>query len=175
MVEADKRGAALCVLGSISVNDVDHRAVGIGGEKPRRLLAVLVLHRNTVVSTDRIMQVMWDDDIPDTAVATLHSYISRLRRLLPPPAQLISEAPGYRLAVEAGATDVDRFEAALRHALDQLDSSPRSALDAIDRGLAEWKGDSFAEFADDWWAQPEVSRLSELRLLARDLDEGQRS
>ena len=76
-------GCSVRVLGSISVSG-DHRPVRIGGEKPRRLLAVLVLHRNTVVSTDRIMQVMWDDDIPDTAVATLQSYISRLRRLLPP-------------------------------------------------------------------------------------------
>jgi predicted ATPase/DNA-binding SARP family transcriptional activator len=168
VVETDDRGASFCVLGSISVNDGDHRPVGIGGEKPRRLLAVLILHRNTVVSIDRISQVMWGDDVPDTGVATLQSYISRLRRLLPPPAQLISEAPGYRLAVDAGATDIDRFESVMRRALDQLDASPRAALDALDGALAEWKGDAFAEFADEWWAQAEVTRLTELRLHARE-------
>ena len=168
MVAADDRVATLCVLGSISVNGPDQRPVALGGEKPRRLLAMLVLHRNTVVGVDRIMEAMWGDDVPDTAVATLHSYVSRLRRLLPAPVQVVSEAPGYRLAVGPGITDADRFEAGLAVALDVLDRSPAAALDALDDALAQWKGDAFAEFADEWWAQAEVTRLTELRLHARE-------
>ena len=60
----------------------------VGGEKPRRLLAMLILHRNTVVSTGRLMEVVWGDDVPDTGLSTLQAYVSRLRRLLP-------SAPGW--------------------------------------------------------------------------------
>jgi len=160
--------AALCVLGSISVYDADQQPVAIGGEKPRRLLAMLIIHRNTVVSADRLIDVMWGEDVPDTAAATLQSYVSRLRRLLPGPVRLITEAPGYRLAADPGTTDVDRFEAALHAALGDLGSSPAAALDGLDRSLAAWRGDAFAEFAGEWWALAEVTRLTELRLHARE-------
>ena len=104
--------ASLCVLGSIGAI-ANGQPVALGGEKPRRLLAMLILHRNAVISADRLAQAMWGDDVPDTGAATLQSYVSRLRRLLPPPIQLISEPPGYRLAVDRATTDVDRFEDAL--------------------------------------------------------------
>ena len=167
VVAADDQAASVGVLGAISVYDAGRRPVAIGGEKPRRLLAVLVLHRNAVVSTDRLIDVMWGDDVPDTAAATLQSYVSRLRRVLPPIARVVGEAPGYRLAVDPGATDVDRFETALA-AADELDGAPDVALRLLDTALAEWKGDAFAEFADEWWAQAEAARLTELRLHARE-------
>src|SRR5215217_4517350 len=108
----DGRVAELRVLGSISI-DVDGRPVPVGGEKPRRLLAMLVAHRNAVVSAERLTEVLWADEVPESGMATLQSYVSRLRRLLPPSAQIVGQPPGYRLAVPPGATDVDRFEAAL--------------------------------------------------------------
>jgi len=159
--------ASLCVLGSISII-VNGRQARLGGEKPRRLLAMLVLNRNAVVSTERLTQVLWGDDVPDTGVATLQSYVSRLRRLLPASVALVGQAPGYRLAVEGHTTDIDRFEAALRSGLDQQEHSPAAAVGYLDEALAEWRGDAFAEFADEWWAQAEAVRLGELRLHARE-------
>jgi predicted ATPase/DNA-binding SARP family transcriptional activator len=157
----------LCVLGSVGVR-VDGDAVHIGGEKPRRLLAMLVLHRNSVVSADRLAHVMWGDDVPETGASTLQTYVSRLRRVLPPSVRVVGQAPGYRLEVEPGTLDVDRFEAALGAALDALEHAPAQALAQLDDGLAEWRGDAFAEFADESWARAEAARLSELRLLASD-------
>lgn len=49
--------------------------------------------------------MLWGDEVPDTAPATLQAYVSRLRRLLPAGAQIVTKAPGYRLWVAAGATD----------------------------------------------------------------------
>jgi predicted ATPase/DNA-binding SARP family transcriptional activator len=163
----DGRVATLCVLGSISIN-IDGRPVPVGGEKPRRLLAMLIVNRNTVVSADRLMQVIWGDDVPDTGVATLQSYVSRLRRLLPPAVRLVNEAPGYRLVVDAGTTDIDRFEGALGEGLGSLERAPAATVTRLDDALAEWQGDALAEFADEWWAQAEATRLGELRLHARE-------
>ncbi len=167
MAERDDRVAALCVLGSISIN-IDGQPVPVGGEKPRRLLAMLILNRNAVVSAERLMDVIWGDDVPDAGLPTLQSYVSRMRRLLPPPARLVSQAPGYRLAVDEGTTDADRFEAALGSGLDLLERSPGTAVARLDEALAEWRGDAFAEFSGEWWAVAEATRLGELRLHARE-------
>ncbi|MGD9995606.1 MAG: BTAD domain-containing putative transcriptional regulator [Ilumatobacteraceae bacterium] len=157
----------LCVLGSIAVH-VDGAAVHIGGEKPRRLLAMLVLHRNSVVSSDGLAHVVWGDDVPETGVSTLQTYVSRLRRVLPGSVRVIGQAPGYRLQVEPEALDADRFEARLAAGLDELQHAPALALEHLDQALAEWRGEAFAEFADEWWARAEAARLTELRLLAND-------
>ncbi|MEP7203174.1 MAG: BTAD domain-containing putative transcriptional regulator [Ilumatobacteraceae bacterium] len=161
------RTGKVCVLGSISI-DASGKPVSIGGEKPRRLLAALILHRNSVVSTDLLMNITWGDDIPDSGLATLQSYVSRLRRALPPPIRLDSQQPGYRLVVEPGVADVDRFETAFAAGLERQGTAGTKTLAHLDEALAEWRGDAFAEFSDEWWAEAEATRLSELRLQARE-------
>ena len=163
----EDRSAGLCVLGSISIH-VDGRVVAMGGEKPRRLLAMLILHQNSVVSAERLMQALWEDDPPERALPTLQSYVSRLRRLLPPGARLVTQAPGYRLEVDPGITDVGRFESELADALEKLDGEPGAAVHRLDQALANWQGDAFAEFSGEWWARAEATRLDELRLHARE-------
>jgi predicted ATPase/DNA-binding SARP family transcriptional activator len=159
--------AVLRALGAVTVC-VDGEPVPVGGEKPRRLLAALILHRGTVVSTGRLMDVVWGDDVPDTGLSTLQAYVSRLRRVLPPGARLVTEAPGYRLVVAATATDIDRFEAGLAAGRAALADAPADALALLDAALAEWRGEPFAEFADEPWFLPEVARLTELRLNTRE-------
>jgi DNA-binding SARP family transcriptional activator len=46
------------ILGPFDVC-VDGESVGLGGEKPRALLAILLLHRNEVVSADRLIDDLW--------------------------------------------------------------------------------------------------------------------
>ena len=158
---------AVRVLGSVSV-EVDGRPVAIGGPLPRRLLAVLLANRGAVLSVDRLVEVLWGDEPPEAAASSLHAYVSRLRRVLPPSVRLETAAPGYRLRPEAGAADVERFEAALGDALACLAERPEAALAGLEAALSLWRGDAFAEFAEEWWAQGEAARLEELRLHARE-------
>jgi predicted ATPase/DNA-binding SARP family transcriptional activator len=159
--------AVLRALGAVTIC-VDGEPVPVGGEKPRRLLAALILHRGTVVSTGRLMDVVWGDDVPETGLSTLQAYVSRLRRVLPSGARLVTEAPGYRLVVAATATDIDRFEAGLAAGRAALADAPADALAHLEAALAEWRGEPFAEFADEPWFVPEVARLTELRLNTRE-------
>ena len=80
---------------------------------PRRLLAVLLAYRNSVVSTDRLIEVLWDEAPPDSAAATLQSYVSRLRRFveLDDGAVLVNRAPGYVLELPDSAVDAGRCPA----------------------------------------------------------------
>ena len=121
-----------------------------------------------MLSVDRLVEVLWGDEPPEAATSSLHAYVSRLRRLLPPSVRLETAAPGYRLRLDAGSADVERFEAALGEALACLAERPEAALAGLEAALSCWRGDAFAEFAEEWWAQGEAARLEELRLHARE-------
>jgi predicted ATPase/DNA-binding SARP family transcriptional activator len=154
------------VLGSVGI--VDGRALlPLGGGMPRRLLAVLLAYRNTVVSTDRLCDVLWSEP-PESAAATLQSYVSRLRRFvdLDDSALLVHRAPGYVLEVADSAVDAGRFEAGLAAGHELLAHDPVAGLARLDDALAEWRGDAFAEFAETEWIRPEAVRLEELRVVA---------
>lgn len=154
------------VLGSVGIVDGDH-PLPIG-PKPRRLLGMLVAHRNTVVSEDRLVAALWADP-PERAHGTLQSYISRLRRFVELGGErtaLSNRAPGYVLEVPDDLVDAARFERGLAEGQARLDSDPHAAFDHIEAALGEWRGAAFAEFADAEWIQPEAIRLDELRVVA---------
>jgi len=44
--------------------------------------AVLLLHANTVVSRDRLIDELWGDAPPKAAANTVQYYVSQLRKLL---------------------------------------------------------------------------------------------
>ncbi len=67
------------ILGPLEVCDGD-RTVGLGGDKQRALLAVLLLHANEVVSADRLIDDLWGERPPASALRTLQAYVSRLRK-----------------------------------------------------------------------------------------------
>ena len=90
----DDRRIDFRILGSFEVR-VGGRLVGLGGEKPRALLAILLLHRNEVVSVDRLVDDLWGESPPETALRTVRAYVSRLRKAL--------GANGTRAAEEASA------------------------------------------------------------------------
>ena len=96
--------------------------VPIGGSKPRALLAVLLLHRDSVVSVDRLVAAMWGDDPPADALSGLRTYVSRLRAVLGGASEsprLRFQAPGYRLSVTAEELDAARFERLVAEARDR--------------------------------------------------------
>ena len=56
--------------------------IELGSPKQRAVLAVLLLQRGRVVSSDRLIDAVWGDDAPPSALASLQAYISNLRRAL---------------------------------------------------------------------------------------------
>src|SRR5262245_38213833 len=135
---------------------------------PRKLLALLLSSRNEVVSSDRLIDALWDDAPPPSAPATLQSYVSRLRRFteLDDRTGIANRAPGYVLEVPAELVDAGRFERDLARGQALLDTNPYEAVARLDAALGEWRGAAFAEFADEEWARAEAIRLDELRLVA---------
>ncbi len=147
--------------------------VRLGGVKQRALLAVLLLHRNEVVSVDRLIDELWEGHPPATAVKTVQVHVSQLRKALGRDKHgdadeiLVTRSPGYMLRVRADELDSDRFERLVedgRHTLRAGDLQQASQL--LLEALSLWRGPALADFALDAFAQTEIARLEEARVSA---------
>jgi predicted ATPase len=153
------------VLGPVEVLR-DGRPLPLGGPKPRLLLALLLAHRGSVLSTDRLCEELWGDAQPASPTAVLQSVVSRLRSLLRPEAEIVARAPGYLLQVDELRVDAGRFDIACTTA--DLEADPTAAADALTGALALWRGGAFEEFADRDWGRAVAVRLDESRTKARE-------
>jgi DNA-binding SARP family transcriptional activator len=159
-----------CVLGPLGVV-VKGQPVPLGSPKLRTVLAALLVDANSVVSSDRLIDVLWGDDPPATAKTTLQKLVYRLRLLVESDQGtdhlLVTRAPGYVLLVGPEEYDAARFESWLRTARGDADRGEVSrAVATLDEALGLWRGPAFAEFAYDDFARPEAARLEELRVTA---------
>jgi DNA-binding SARP family transcriptional activator len=149
------------LLGPLEVVDND-RSVALGGGRQRALLAVLLLHANEVVSTDRLLDELWGQRPPPTAGKIVQVYVSRLRKVLGRD-RLVTRSPGYLLRVDRSELDLDRFERLVGEA-GRADAP--SAAATLRRALALWRGPPLADLAYEPFAQAEIARLAELRWAA---------
>ena len=148
---------------------MEGRSVELRGQKQRGLLAILVIHANDVVSADRLIDELWGESPPASAVKTLQAYVSRLRKALGDPASLTTHGHGYSLALTAEELDASRFAALLEDGRRTLAAGdPDRAASTLDSALAQWRGPALADFTYATWAQAEIARLEELRLAARE-------
>ena len=128
----DRVPAALCVLGPPEVVR-DGEPLRPGSGQQRRVLAALLVHANEVVSSDRLVDVLWGDDPPPSATHTLQTLVSRLRGALGED-RLETQAPGYRLRVGTGEVDALRVDELVRIGLGS--SSGTGARPGATRGAS---------------------------------------
>jgi YVTN family beta-propeller protein len=153
------------ILGRFEVLD-DGRELALGGAQQRAVLAVLLLHRRDVVSIDCLVDELWGERPPPTAVQTVRVYVSRLRKALG-DGVLETHGRGYRLAVDPAQLDAERFEAFVAGGRAALESGDAGhAAELIVAGLQLWRGRPFEEFAYAPFAQAESARLEEARIAA---------
>lgn len=120
----------------------------LGSPKQRLVLAVLAVEAGHVVSIDRIVDLVWGDDAPRDPTTSLQAYVSNLRRVLGADA-IVTQAPGYRLAVGADAVDLSRVDAAIDAALAaQRGGDLEHALALLDEALATSARPPLPECAD---------------------------
>ena len=157
------------VLGPLDVVGANG-AVAIGSSMQRRLLAALVIQAGSVVSVDRLIDILWGEAPPRSALTGLRTYVARLRETLRAAAgaksPVVSSAPGYLLDVEPDAIDAGRFCRAVADARQRVALDPEGAARAVQCALGWWRGPAFAEFADEEFAHVEAARLEEVRLAA---------
>ncbi|WP_410667421.1 BTAD domain-containing putative transcriptional regulator [Amycolatopsis sp. cmx-4-68] len=118
--------------------------------QPRRLLAVLLARAGQFVGRDTLVDELWPDGAPSSAAAIVQVTVSKLRKTLSPglgaaeAGQRLRSGPrGYALSVEPGELDADDFLTLLSAGADDRAQRRR----ALERALACWRGDAFADVA----------------------------
>jgi DNA-binding SARP family transcriptional activator len=149
------------LLGSLEVGK-DGQPVQIGGQKQRAVLAILALNVARVVSTDRLVDLLWGDQPPKTAVTSLQNFVSQLRKALGADI-VVTKAPGYLLNVTADRVDVNEFE---RLVGESRSLEPEARAKKLREALELWRGPPLADFAFEPFAETEIARLEELRSAA---------
>jgi DNA-binding SARP family transcriptional activator len=164
------------ILGPLEVRDGD-RVVALGGTRQRAVLAVLLLHANQAVSSDRLIDELWGDEPPKAAAASLRVFVSELRKALEPGRRrrdsgqvLRTQSPGYVIRVDTGQLDLGRFERLLEEGRRALAEGAReTSAERLRDALSLWRGPALADFAYEPFAQTAIARLEDLRLTTLEL------
>ena len=146
------------ILGPLEVVE-QGKTLPLGGGQQLALFALLLLHANEVVSTDRLVDGLWAERSPATAEKIVRNYVSLLRKVLGD--RLVTQAPGYLLRVEPGELDSERFETLVREAREE---EPAGVAAKLRQALALWSGPPLAQLGYEPFAQQAIGRLEELRV-----------
>jgi DNA-binding SARP family transcriptional activator len=157
------------LLGPFEVTDAG-RSLTVGGGRRRSLLALLALHPNEVLPAEQLIDELWGARPPPTAPKGLQVQVSQLRKDLAQEGHdpiLQTRSNGYVLQIPPDHVDIRRFERMLEEGTQALDDGePGRAAERLRAALAIWRGPPLTDFTYEPFAQREIARLEELRLVA---------
>ncbi len=155
------------VLGSLVVCR-DGTVVEVAAPKQRALLALLALEAPRAVSTDSLVDQLWEGEAPRSASTAVQVYVSQLRKALGKVA-IATRPPGYALDVAVGGVDALAFEQLAAEGRSLVRSGEvEAAARVLNQALGLWRGQALAEFVYQGWAAGPAERLEELRVVARE-------
>lgn len=160
------------VLGPLLVT-VDGTPLVLGTPKQRAVLAMLVINRNKPVANQALIEAAWEQWPPAAAQASLHSYISNLRKIfdnagVDSAKHLVRVPPGYRLTVPDMSCDIARFVVE-KNAGVQAAAAGRfeQASRHMSAALAQWRGPVLDDLRRDFqFADTYATALAEDRMVA---------
>jgi ABC-type branched-subunit amino acid transport system substrate-binding protein/DNA-binding SARP family transcriptional activator len=147
------------ILGPLEVERPDGTA-SLGGHRQQSLLALLILHRNEIVPTVRLIDELWGDAPPATAQKTVQVYVSRLRRELGEE-RIETHGRGYTLRLAGTELDLTRFEQLV--ARSESEDAVRAAA-TLRTALSLYRGQPLGDLCHESWALSYVATIEELRL-----------
>lgn len=136
--------------------------------RQRALIAALAIRPRVVVSADRLIDIVWGDDLPANPTNALQVRISQLRKVVGAE-RVAQRGNGYLLQISDADLDASRFEqlADRGHQL-LIDQRWADASAVLSEALDLWRGEALEEFADEDWARTEAARLDERRAAAQE-------
>jgi DNA-binding SARP family transcriptional activator len=141
--------------------------------KPRQVVALLTLRRNSVVRTSELIDELWEDNPPVSAMTTLQTYIYKLRKIFQKcgaPEILQTRPAGYMLAIPDEKVDLFWFEQAIKEGRAILErGDPARAAEILADALAMWRGPALADVIVGNLLSAYVARLEEVRFRALEL------
>lgn len=157
----------LRLLGTVQIS-ANGRAVVIKGHKPRRLLVALALNANRMTSIDRLVDAVWGDDVPRSALENLRTYATGLRKALagtPSAAAVTTSHTGFQLRPADAVLDLDRFRTSTAAARSLVAAGDvAGAVTRYAEALLHWRGPAAEELRRDGWLGAALAALDEQHL-----------
>ena len=162
-------GVKYRLLGPLEASAVSGEKISIARPKHCQLLGLLLLSHNSAVTTDHLIDNLWEDGPPATARGLLKTYIWGLRRLLSPRdpdvAPIETLAGGYRMLVDAGDLDLLVFSGLAREGRNLLRGGHLNTADrALRHALSLWRGPVLQGVPKSWSLNDAAVNLDEERL-----------
>lgn len=127
--------------------------------KQRILLAMLLRHANTPVSSQRLIEVLWEVP-PVSAQENVRLYVYQLKRALGLGERITRKPAGYELTILAGELDADRFEQLTEDGEQALaHGDPAKAADLLTEALGKWRGPAYPDLPGQFAARLDETRL----------------
>jgi DNA-binding SARP family transcriptional activator len=147
------------ILGSLSIRRGDH-LVSLRSPQQRKVLARLLVADRAVLP-DELIDVLWGERPPATALGTLQTHVSRLRTALGAGPELLpSDASGYRLRIDSADVDARQFERLVAGGTEAARAGQSAeAQTLLADALALWPGPALMDFRYEPFAQTEITRL----------------
>ena len=161
----------IAVLGPLEVWTDDGRPVAVPGAKERLLLALLAAASPDVVSTDRIVETLWNGNRPASARKSLQVHLVHLRSALEPdrPAgrRPLRRPPRHRLRADDGRRrrrcPAGRRAGRARARPAGRRGRRRRPSRLLSAALGLWRGEPYGDWPDASFADAERRRLAEVR------------
>jgi DNA-binding SARP family transcriptional activator/streptogramin lyase len=154
------------ILGPLAVERGNPVPVGAGREAA--LLGALLLRPNRTVSTDSLIEALWDEEPPASAREMIRIYVARLRKDLRRAGAgdaIATAAGGYAINVGDGTLDASRFEQLRAEGLAaSAAGDAERAVTTLAQAAALWRGATLAHLELFGYAHEEIRRLEELRI-----------
>src|SRR5689334_3593366 len=142
------------ILGPLEVSDRTG-TVPVPHGRARLLLAVLLVHADTPVPNDRLIDALWGDAPPPTASRSLHNLVSGLRKSLGDGRLVTHPRGGYQLTLDGDEIDAARFDALSDEGRDALAAGdPQRGAQLLRDALALWRGPAFGELPTSMPSKP---------------------
>jgi DNA-binding SARP family transcriptional activator len=141
--------------------------------KPRQVIALLTLRRNSVVRTSELIDELWEDSPPVSAMTTLQTYIYKLRKVFQKygAGEILQTKPaGYMLDISSENVDLYWFEKAIKEGRALLDGGdPARAAEILADALAIWRGPALVDVVTGNLLSAYVTRIEEVRFRTLEL------
>lgn len=116
------------------------------------VLAALLVDAGHAVPVDRLVDRVWGDNPPAQARRTLHTHVTRIRRMLSDETPLVRQDGGYRLVADSDRVDALLFRTLAERARhERQDAAEQARL--WREALSLWRGEPLAGLAGEWAAR----------------------
>jgi DNA-binding SARP family transcriptional activator/class 3 adenylate cyclase len=156
------------ILGPLEVLSGGRRMT-YAGDKRGALLALLLLNANRVVSTEVLIDELWDESPPRSGAKAVQVRVSQLRKALADVGLgelIVTRPPGYVIELGSDRLDLHLFERLVSESDGILTVDPERAAQLLREAIGLWRGTPLAEFASTPFARAASARLEELRMAA---------